>query len=113
MMLVIVALGVLLGLLQTDANVGEECVPFLHGLRHSHHPRLTGVVGADRWRVPAIDELEWRRAECGVEGGVVDVFRPWQPAKPVARTVTGEAARIHGNGLVGRLRLSVRLGVER
>jgi hypothetical protein len=44
--------------------------------------------------------------------GVVAELRPWQPLKPLAGTVTGEATKVHGDDLVGGFRLPVRLGVK-
>ena len=60
-----------------------------------------------------VDHLEWSRAQCGLEGGVVAILGPRQPIQPHTRTVAGDAAQIHGDRLVHRLRLANRFGDER
>ena len=44
--------------------------------------------------------------------GVVTELRPRKPIEPIARTITGEAAKVHGNRLVNSLRLSIGLRME-
>jgi hypothetical protein len=65
-----------------------------------------------RRRAPAIDNPERQRAQGGLKRGVVALLCPWQPLKPLPRSVGGEAAQIHGDDAVGGLGLSIGLGVK-
>jgi hypothetical protein len=47
-----------------------------------------------------------------VEGGVVEILRPWQPVDPSTRPITCDTSKIHSNHLVDHLGLAVRLQVE-
>ena len=47
-----------------------------------------------------------------MERRVVAELGPGQPVEPVAWAVAGEAPQVHGDGLVHRLRLAIRLRME-
>ena len=60
----------------------------------------------------ALDELKWHGLEHGLKSGVVDVFRPWQPAQPLMGTIASQVVQIHDDHLVGCFYLAMRLRVE-
>jgi hypothetical protein len=109
---VIVTLVDGLGLLEVEADVIEELISFCHVLGDRRDPCFVGLIGADRGWVTAVDYLERCVVERELVGGVVDVLRSGEPAQPLSRAISGEAAQVHDDDLVGGLRLVVRLGME-
>ena len=82
-MLVVEPLVDCLSLLQSCPGISKHFIAFSHGLGHRSHPSFTRLIGSDGGWLTAVDELEWRGLECELKGGVVEVFRPWQPAQPL------------------------------
>jgi hypothetical protein len=101
-----------LGLLEAEADVSEELISFRHVLGDRRDPCFTGLIGADGGWVTVIDHSEWSVMERGLVGGVVDVLRPGEPAQPLSRAISGEAAQVYDGDLVGGLHLAVGLGME-
>ncbi|XP_021309766.1 uncharacterized protein LOC8080735 isoform X3 [Sorghum bicolor] len=102
-----------LGLLQAMSNVVDELRTLGQGLCHSRHTSCSLFVGAQGGRVAPVHNAERRLPQRRLKGGVEDIFRPRQPAQPVAWPVTCQTAKVHYNDLVSGLRLPVGLWVER
>jgi len=62
--------------------------------------------------VEPIDNSEWSGAQHRLKWRVVTKLSPWKPLEPVSRTITRQVAKIHGNDLIRRLWLTIRLRVE-
>jgi hypothetical protein len=103
-LVVVVLLGGL-RLLETVAYVREEGLPRLHILSHR-------LIRTDRRGLMAVDHSERRVMEGGLVCRVVDVLSPWQPAQPLSRAISSEAAQVHHNDAVGYLCLAIGLWVE-
>ena len=113
MLPVVVELLHSLGLLQPVPDVCQKLITLGHRLGHSSHTRVPRLIRPDGRRVMAVDHLEWRVVQGRLVCCVVGVLSPRKPAKPLARTVAGELAKVHGNDVVGRLRLAIRLRMKR
>ena len=74
-------------MLQAIFDVLQESGAFSHGLGHRSHPGFARLIGADGGWLTAVDELKWRGLERGLKSGVVDIFRPWQPAQPLTGAI--------------------------
>jgi hypothetical protein len=110
--LVIVALLHCLCLLEAIAHIGEEGLVLLHIACDRINPCLPRLIRDDGEWVTTIHHLEQRIPERRLVCYVVHIFDPWDPAKPLSRTVAGEVAEVHNDDAVVRLRLVVRLGME-
>ena len=107
MMLVVMELLDSLSLLQPVPRGRQELLAFGHRLGHSSHARVPGLIGADGWRIAAIDHPKWRVVQRGLVRRVVDVLSPWQLAEPLTWAVAGEAPQVHGDDAVGCLCLAI------
>jgi hypothetical protein len=79
-MVIILLFGDLLGLFQPETGILQKLLMLSQCLRHSNNPNFAGVIRAHGRRITAINQLEGSLLECCVEGSIVDVFSPWQPA---------------------------------
>jgi hypothetical protein len=114
---VVLALGMLLGLEKTLANLHEEGIAIAQ--QRVHRLCLSCPCGVRKVRReegetawPAIHHLERRGAEGHVEGSIVTILRPRKPVGPGARPIPREVAKVHCDHLVDNLGLPVRLWVE-
>jgi hypothetical protein len=57
--LVILLLLDSLRLLEPVADIGQELIPVRHVLGDGGHTSFAGLIRADRWRVTAVDDVEW------------------------------------------------------
>jgi hypothetical protein len=109
---VVVAFRELLGLKEPLTNFSEHVVAAAKegvGVLRTSRPWL---VRQDGRRGTAVDDLEGRGAEGGMERSIVTILRPRQPIHPRTRPITCNTTQIHGNHLVDHLRLAVRLWME-
>ena len=88
---VVVVLGVLSGLENTLADVREEGVVVVEQRVDCLCLGRVGGMWQQRQRGPTVDDLEWCRTECRVEGGVVEVLRLGEPVDPGSQTISCSA----------------------
>jgi hypothetical protein len=81
-----------LSLLEMEADVSQKGFPRFHFMCHRRHPCVVGLVGADGGQITVVDHVERGVVEGLLVGRVVDVLRPREPAKPLARAIAHEAA---------------------
>ena len=91
----------------------QEHIPVLELLVQRRDSGHAWLIGGHGRRLAAVNHLEWCRPKSRLEGGVVDEFRPRQPAQPTARAITCQTAKVYAQDTVSHLRLAIRLGMER
>jgi hypothetical protein len=112
MMPVVVTLVDSPGLLVAEVDVSEEIVSFCHVMGDRLDPWFLGLIGTDGGWVTTVDHPERCVTEHGLVGIGVDVLHPGEPVQPLSRAISGEAAQVHDDGLIGGLHLAVGLGME-
>ena len=103
----------LLRLLEPVAHISEVGVAVFHVLSNYSHARVTRLIRANGRRVAAVNHAKWRLSERRLVRRIVDILGPRKPAEPLTWAIAGEAAQVHHDDAVGRLRLAIGLGVER
>jgi hypothetical protein len=93
--------------LEAILHISKEGLALLHVTCDHINPCIPRLIRADGGWVMTVYHLERRLPERGLVCRVVHIFGPWEPAKPLSRTIAGEAVEVQNDYAVGRHRLAV------